>query len=145
VEANTGRIAYQVVPFPLFEIQSHLVSLLWADKLLNFPAHPTIPPRSPADPLPTPPETPRDSTTPTSADPSLTDTAVPKKVTEKRYTELVRGDYVFGFPYEFHYENYLLSLTAEADGGKEGGWGEVEAFRWDYRRQKDLRFQTIGY
>jgi hypothetical protein len=43
------------------------------------------------------------------------------------------------------YENYLLSLTAEADGGKEGGWGEVEPFRWEYRKQKELRFKTIGY
>jgi hypothetical protein len=63
----------------------------------------------------------------------------------KRYTEQVRGAYVFGFPYEFLYENYLLSLTAEADGGIGGGWGEVEPFRWEYRKQKELRFKTIGY
>lgn len=132
------------MPFPLFEIQSHLVSLLWVGKLPHFPEHPTIPPRSAHEPLPTPPETPRDSATPESANPIANGTT-PKETKEKRYTEKVRGDYVFGFPYEFHYENYLLSLTAEADGGKAGGWGEVEPFRWEYRKQKDLRFQTIGY
>lgn len=140
------RTAYQVVPFPLFEIQSHLVSLLWAGKLPHFPDHPTIPSRTTSEPPPTPPETRRNSATPKPASTdSSVNSAISKEPREKRYTEKVRGDYVFGFPYEFHYENYLLSLTAEADGGKEGGWGEVEPFRWEYRRQKELRFQTIGY
>jgi hypothetical protein len=141
------KTAYQVVPFPLFEIQSHLVSLLWAGKLPHFPEHPRLPQRPSDDTVPpTPPETPRDSTrtTPTAIDHGANGGSV-TAVKEQRYTEKVRGAYVFGFPYEFHYENYLLSLTAEADGGKEGGWGEVEEFRWYWRKQKELRFQTIGY
>ncbi|KAJ9112081.1 hypothetical protein QFC22_006380 [Naganishia vaughanmartiniae] len=140
-------LPYQVVPFPLFEIQSHLVSLLWAGKLPHFPKHPTIPQRPSEDIVPpTPPETPRDSTgtTPIAAY-SGANGGNPAVVREQRYTEKVRGAYVFGFPYEFLYENYLLSLTAEADGGKDGGWGEVEEFRWYWRQQKELRFQTIGY
>ncbi|KAJ9105026.1 hypothetical protein QFC19_003657 [Naganishia cerealis] len=146
---DTPGIAYQVVPFPLFEIQSHLVALLWADRLPNFPTYPRIPPNPMHEAPPTPPETPGNATAIADLssqrdDFSASNNGLTKQL-EKRYTEKVRGAYVFGFPYEFHYENYLLSLTAEADGGKEGGWGEVEEFRWYWRKQKELRFQTIGY
>ncbi|KAJ9093065.1 hypothetical protein QFC21_006558 [Naganishia friedmannii] len=146
-------LPYQVVPFPLFEIQSHLVALLWAGRLPHFPTYPRLPPNPLHEAPPTtPPETPKDASSsgePTSHHAQSDSNGVSKQATppgtEKRYTERVRGAYVFGFPYEFHYENYLLSLTAEADGGKEGGWGEVEDFRWFWRKQKELRFQTIGY
>ncbi|KAJ9110945.1 hypothetical protein QFC20_002711 [Naganishia adeliensis] len=131
-------LPYQVVPFPLFEIQSHLVALLWAGRLPNFPTRPRIP-SNPIHEPPTPPDTPRDPTARYKGAPASAESKT------KRYTEQVRGAYVFGFPYEFLYENYLLSLTAEADGGMEGGWGEVEPFRWEYRKQKELRFKTIGY
>ena len=64
---------------------------------------------------------------------------------DKRHTEKVRGDLVFGFPFEYSYENYVLELTAEADGGQSNGWGEVENWRFPLRKNKALRSETLGY
>ncbi len=52
---------------------------------------------------------------------------------------------MFGFPYELDYSNFLLGLTASADGGVENGWGKVEDFRWEFRRDTGLRKRTLGY
>jgi hypothetical protein len=135
---------YQVVPFPLFEIQSHLVALLWSGRLPDFPAHPSLPPHPREDQaasLPSPPNE-VDGSPLAHAPPSL---VAPPPPAKKRYTEIIRGTLVFGFPYEFTYSNYLLHLCAAADGGEQGGWGKVEDWRWDWRRDTGLRKRTLGY
>lgn len=145
-EAGTNdrdiHIVYQVVPFPLFEIQSHLVALLWSGRLPDFPANPSLPPH-PRDDQPTSlPSPPSEDDGSPSHPLAVAKTAPPAK---KRYTEIIRGALVFGFPYEYTYSNYLLGLCAPADGGEEEGWGKVEDWRWDLRRDTGLRRRTLGY
>jgi hypothetical protein len=52
---------------------------------------------------------------------------------------------VLGFPYEFTYCDYLLELCSKADGGEAGGWGKVEDWRWELRKDTGLRRRTLGY
>jgi hypothetical protein len=147
---------YLVVPFPLVEIQSHVTAMYWAGRLPNFPENPSPPTREPdavADKAPNhqaqqagndntnePLHKGNDSV----ANSDKFSSHEPAKK-DKRYTEKVRGDYVFGFPFEYEYENYLLGLTKEADGGEAGGWGQVEPWRYPLRKNKALRSETLGY
>lgn len=149
-------LAYLTVPFPMGEIQSHLTAWYWAGRLPSFPDYPTLPIRQ-NTPKPDPPPSTDDKAktaagqagNDTSNDPAKSNSgngnSSPSKSAEKRYTELVRGDYVFGFPFEYDYQNYLLDLTSEGDGGKAKGWGIVEDWRYPLRKNKDLRAETLGY
>lgn len=155
------------MPFPLAEVQAHLVALTWSGRLPDLPAKfdPPVKAEEGDDPAPlrpieqkpttqfngqnghskdasddTPPFTPHSDTS------TEDDTAPPApKPKGKRYTEQVRGSYVFGYPFEFKYHNYILSLTRSADGGEDGGWGSVEEWRYPLRENKALRTEILGY
>jgi hypothetical protein len=146
-------LAYLVVPFPLAEIQSHLTALYWAGRLPNIPDSFSAPsreeeaaqPDDKAKPQQQPDHESQQAGNDTTHDGEHAKPGNPPVKKDKRHTEKVRGDLVFGFPYEYRYENYLLGLTAEADGGEKGGWGSVEEWRFPLRKNKALRSEVLGY
>ncbi|KAG7548997.1 hypothetical protein FFLO_03110 [Filobasidium floriforme] len=146
-------LPYLVVPFPLAEIQSHLTALYWAGRLSNIPDSFSAPsreeeavqPDDKAKPQQQPGHENQQAANDTTHDGEHAKPGNPPVKKDKRHTEKVRGDLVFGFPYEYRYENYLLGLTAEADGGEKGGWGSVEEWRFPLRKNKALRSEVLGY
>ena len=146
--------AYLVVPFPLAEVQSHLTALFWSGRLPNIPKQFSPPSREDApdpDSAKNPDHQSQQAGNDTTHDNAndhphdMKESGAPAKKKDKRHTEKVRGDLVFGFPHEYRYENYVLGLTSEADGGDENGWGAVEDWRFPLRKNKALRSQTLGY
>ncbi|OCF34111.1 hypothetical protein I316_04059 [Kwoniella heveanensis BCC8398] len=157
-------LAYQVVPFPLAQVQARLFSLLWADLLPSFPQHPSLP-HNPSNPFsqPTADEVGNETRTAagepfnTSSDPvALAPEAAkqgnprskgngdkPRKVMEKMKA------LVFGHPYEWTYSEFLMSLMAEADKGRAGDieehWKKIEDWRIARREDPTLRKRTLGY
>lgn len=58
----------------------------------------------------------------------------------------MRRELVFGHPYEWTYEEYLMELCLEADGEKTAEcWRAVEEWRRDRRSDTGLRKKTLGY
>lgn len=175
--------AYQVVPFPLAQVQARLTSLLWANLLPSFPQHPNLP-RNPSNPYSKSPVSEsftnlsemlhvsalqQDLTVTASATPPTTTTVTglrspslspsssassSSQITTLldrsiRKTLTARQKLVFGTPYEWTYSEYLMSLMAEADEGKEAEveeyWKKIEPWRREMRDRKDLRKKTLGY
>ena len=148
---------YQLVPFPFAEVQAHLVALLWAKLLPNFPEHPSPPPNpsNPYSSAPTaPPESPPGSEplSPLSQDPingvdgitrrakEIPEEAAPRKVLA------MRRALVFGDPYEFTFSEYMFSLISEAnDGSWSEAWKRIEPWRLARREDKALRGKVVGY
>jgi hypothetical protein len=59
-----------------------------------------------------------------------------------------RQKLVFGAPYEWEYQEYLMELMVEADGdgaGVEECWKGIEGFRRQKRAETGLRKRTLGY
>lgn len=121
------------MPFPLAESQTRLSSYLWAGLLPSFPDHP-IPPYNPSNPYSKHPDIPDKDETKTNVKP-------PRKVMQ------TRQQLVFGAPYEWTYQEYLMDLMkeAEVDGVEGGCWKAVEGFRRDQRADTGLRKRTLGY
>ncbi|OXG27404.1 monooxygenase [Cryptococcus neoformans Bt15] len=166
-------LAYQVVPFPLAQVQARLTSLLWANLLPSFPQHPNLP-ENPSNPyskqstsepftndskIPTLSAPQPDVTVTASATPPTTTTVtkVPSSSSQStapldpstRKTLTARQKLLFGTPYEWTYSEYLMSLMSEADDGKEAEveehWKKIEPWRREMRDRKDLRKKTLGY
>ncbi|WVQ94688.1 hypothetical protein IAU59_001768 [Kwoniella sp. CBS 9459] len=159
-------LAYQVVPFPLAQVQARLFSLLWADLLPSFPDHPKLP-HNPSNPFSQPLKDSSDEVADesklaagepfnTSSDPVVSPEAAkqgdprskqnsksekPRKVMEKMKA------LVFGHPYEWIYSEFLMSLMAEAEKGKqvEDHWRKTEDWRIARREDPTLRKRTLGY
>ncbi|KAK4689203.1 hypothetical protein P7C73_g898, partial [Tremellales sp. Uapishka_1] len=122
-------LQYQVVPFPLAEIQSRLIAFLWAG-LVHLPKELDVPINS-ANPYWTPPTTP-----PTSGN-------SPQGV---RKVLQQRQKLVFGASYEWIYEEYLMSLIRDVDGDStEDCWREIEGWRRERRADLGLRMRTLGF
>jgi hypothetical protein len=47
--------------------------------------------------------------------------------------------------YDFIYQDYILSLTREGDGGEAEKWGRVEDWRREIRADKERRYRVLGY
>ncbi|WVF66927.1 hypothetical protein IAT40_001670 [Kwoniella sp. CBS 6097] len=157
-------LAYQVVPFPLAQVQARLFSLLWADLLPSFPEHPKLP-HNPSNPFSQPPETAANESKDgskvaagepfnTSSDPVASPEAAkqgdpktksngekPRKVMEKMKA------LVFGNPYEWIYSEFLMGLMAGAEQGRdvEDHWKKIEDWRIARREDATLRKRTLGY
>ncbi|ORY27654.1 hypothetical protein BCR39DRAFT_537734 [Naematelia encephala] len=134
-------LQYQVVPFPLAEVQARLASMLWAGLLPSFPVHPALPP-NPTNPYFTPPPTPGTSTPSTDLDGH----AVAQVDKPIRKVLKMRQKLVFGAPYEWTYEEWLMGLMIE--GYEEGvgeEWRRIEDWRRARRNDATLRFRTLGY
>jgi hypothetical protein len=58
-----------------------------------------------------------------------------------------RQELVFGAPYEWTYQEYLMDLMKEADRDGDVGesWKGVEGFRRDLRADTGLRKRILGY
>ncbi|KAL7419903.1 monooxygenase [Cryptotrichosporon argae] len=153
-------LPYQVVPFPLAEMQARLVSLLWAGLLPSFPAHPRLPP-NPNNPYcgSSDPDAAGGATdapapaadTDAHADPGAvtgtrtdTDTAAPPAAAPRTVFRQ-RKQLVFVAPYEWTYTSYLMSLTAEAEAASAACWRHVEDWRRARRADSALRARTLGY
>ena len=134
------RAEYQVVPFPLAEVQSRLISLLWAELLPSFPDHPTLPP-NPSNPYFTPPPNPPSCITPSQ---DLNGHNLkPQKKAIRKVVE-IRQKLVFGAPYEWTYEEYLMGLMQEA-GHDDDCWKVIEGWRRARRADVTLRRNLLGY
>ena len=136
---------YQIVPFPLAETQSRLAALLWGGLLPSFPPNPAMPP-NPSNPYHTPPDT------PPSLDESATSSGLehnpaqgkPKQPVRKVVQQ--RKKLVFGSPYQWAYEEYLMSLMLEADGeNTPDHWRHIEGWRKARRADTTLRRKILGY
>ena len=65
----------------------------------------------------------------------------------------MRKEFVFGHPYEWTYEEYIMGLSLEAGTGKDvkGSaevpecWKGIEPWRRDLRSDTSLRKKTLGY
>lgn len=66
---------------------------------------------------------------------------MPRKVVQ------TRQQLVFGAPYEWAYQEYLMELMREGepDGGGEEHWKRIEKFRRERRADGTLRKRTLGY
>ncbi len=146
------KTAYQVVPFPLAELQSRVISLLWAKLLPSFPTHPELPP-NPSNPYWTPPDTPPTSSPspqPSSAvngSNEIAHSAASPPTAPVRQVLSTRQKLVFGASYEWVYCEYLMSLMQEADREEktEDYWRVIEGFRKERRADSTLRKRTLGY
>ncbi|WVR04176.1 hypothetical protein IAU60_001176 [Kwoniella sp. DSM 27419] len=128
-------LAYQVVPFPLAQVQARLISLLWAGLLPSFPAHPKLPPN---------PSNPYSKTTDaegSTSQPEPQQNVQPRKVVQKM------RELVFGAQYEWVYSEFLMGLCAEADeaGKVPEYWRRTEGWRRARREDTTLRKRTLGY
>lgn len=152
----TCLLVYTVVPFPMAEIQAHLTALFWAQRLPHMPSVLTPPSREPDSDEHTENHTGPDKGA-QKQDRSLAEgdslderadghQDVPHQIAKpSRETDKHRGDLVFGYPFEYKYQDYILSLTKEGDGGEQGGWGKVEDWRWALRKDKARRERVLGY
>lgn len=130
---NADQIEYQVVPFPLAETQTRLSSLLWAGLLPSFPRDPT-PPHNPSNPYSAPPGN-------HSSPGSGNGNAAPPRKALKTKQKLV-----FGAPYEWTYQEWLMGYMREADpDGSDPVWQGIEEFRRERRADTGLRKRTLGY
>ncbi|ORX36263.1 hypothetical protein BD324DRAFT_628099 [Kockovaella imperatae] len=117
-------LQYQIVPFPLAEVQARLTAFLWAG-LFMLPEHLNLP-SNPSNHHSTPPATPPD-------------TPVRKVVS-------MRQNLVFGAPYEFIYAEYLMDLMRGVDGDDTPShWQRIEPWRRERRADKALRRKLLGY
>lgn len=58
----------------------------------------------------------------------------------------MRQKLVFGAPYEWIYEEYLMELMRGVDGDETRvEWRGIEGWRRDRRGDKDLRLRTLGF
>lgn len=62
---------------------------------------------------------------------------------------MMRKELVFGSPYHYTYEEFLMSLCLEADerAGRETPecWRGIEGWRRERRADTTLRVRTLGY
>lgn len=161
-------LSYQVVPFPLAQVQARLTSLLWANLLPSFPEHPALP-ENPSNPYskqsvsvpsinhldvsslsaPQPDITVTAAATPPTTTTKVCSSSSPSTTPLDRKTLSARQKLLFGTPYEWTYSEYLMSLMSEAEGGKEAEveehWKKIEPWRREMRDRKDLRKKTLGY
>ena len=106
------------------EVQSRLISYHWSDLV----------PSIPKTPLPLNP----------THDPDGQKGKVKKTIQ-------ARKEFVFGFPYEWTYEEYLMEICYQADLNRGKGdtvpecWRRVEPWRRQRRDDKGLRQRTLGY
>jgi len=123
-DSARSHAEYQVVPFPLAETQARLLSLLWSSLLPSFPSDPTPPP-NPSNPYSNGQHGPKPT----------------RKVVG------MRKEFVFGSPYEWTYEEYLMDLCLEASSGKTTPecWKRIEGWRRDLRADTGLRKKILGY
>lgn len=127
-----GNPAYQIVPFLLAETQTRLIAMLWSSSLPPLPDD-IQPPPNPSNPYFTPAPTP-----PLHA-------PRPEKPPTRKVVQM-RKKLVFGAPYEFDYQEYLMSLMESSDDPRwVRRWWESEPIKKRWRGDTGLRKRTLGY
>ncbi len=112
------------MPFPLAEAQARLISYLWSNLI---------------------PSLPEDLSLPSNPNAPNKDSGKTRKVVK------TRKEFVFGSPFEWSYEEYLMDLCLSADerlgtvDSVPDYWKKIEGWRRDRRNDKDLRKRTLGY
>jgi hypothetical protein len=131
---------YQIVPFPLAETQTRLTALLWSGAI-HLP-----------DPSVLKTEIPRNHSNPFSnPSPDKGDKEPTETKTQTRKVVQMRRQLVFGSPYEFEYQEYLMSLMAGATTGEgdDPGWVQrwwaAQGVKKPWRADTTLRKRTLGY